>query len=69
MKDYASSKIVHEHLFRSSFMTGYICWTKHGRKRVIMEEDEEEEDDDNICGFGEYGAFDDTTMGEIMKNR
>ena len=33
-----------------------------------MEEDEEEEgDDDNIiiCGFAEYGAFDDTTMGEV----
>jgi hypothetical protein len=32
-----------------------------------MEEDEEEEvDDDNMifCGFAEYGAFNDTTMGE-----
>ena len=32
-----------------------------------MEEDEEEEgDDDNIiiCGFAEYGAFDDTVIGE-----
>ena len=33
-----------------------------------MEEDEDEEvgDDDNIIirGFAEYGAFDDTTMGE-----
>ena len=32
-----------------------------------MEEDEEEKgDDDNIIirGFAEYGAFDDTTMGE-----
>ena len=32
-----------------------------------MEEDEEEEgDDDNIIirGFAEYGAFDDTTIGE-----
>ena len=31
-----------------------------------MEEDEEEGDDDNIIirGFAEYGAFDDTTMGE-----
>ena len=31
-----------------------------------MEEDEEEGDDDNmiIRGFAEYGAFDDTAMGE-----
>jgi hypothetical protein len=32
-----------------------------------MEEDDEEEgDDDNMIfrGFAEYGAFDDTTMGE-----
>ena len=35
-----------------------------------MEEDEEEEgDDDNmiIHGFAEYGAFDDTTMGEAKE--
>jgi hypothetical protein len=33
-----------------------------------MEEDDEEEgDDDNIIirGFAEYGAFDDTAMGEV----
>jgi hypothetical protein len=33
-----------------------------------MEEDEEEEwDDDNTIfyGFAEYGAFDDTAMGEV----
>jgi hypothetical protein len=29
-----------------------------------MEDGEEEEDDDNIPGFTEYGAFDDTAMGE-----
>jgi hypothetical protein len=34
-----------------------------------MEEDEEEKgDDDNIiCGFIEYGAFDDTAMGKLKK--
>ena len=32
-----------------------------------MEDDEEEEDDDNIPGFAEYGAFDETAMGEAEK--
>jgi hypothetical protein len=35
-----------------------------------MEEDDEEEGDDNnmiICGFAEYGAFDDTTMGKAKE--
>jgi hypothetical protein len=47
-------------------MPNYICWTKHRERGVIIEEDEEEGDDDNIiiCGFAEYGAFDDTAMGE-----
>ena len=34
-------------------------------KRVIVEDCEEEEDDDNFPGFAEYGAFSDTTMGEL----
>jgi hypothetical protein len=49
------------------FHANYICWTKHGERCIIIEEDEEEEgDDDNMifCGFAEYGAFDDTAMGE-----
>ena len=53
--------------FTSGFMPNYICWTKHEERGVIMKEDEEEEgDDDNmiICGFAEYGAFDNTAMGE-----
>ena len=47
-------------------MPNYICWTKHGERCVIIEEDKEEGDDDNIiiCGFAEYGAFDDSAMGE-----
>jgi hypothetical protein len=38
----------------------------HRESGVIIEEDDEEEgDDDNIIrGFTEYGAFDDTAMGE-----
>jgi hypothetical protein len=64
VKDYASSRTLHEHLFRSSFMPNYICQTKHRESGDIMEEHEEEEDDDNIRGFTEYGAFDDTAMGE-----
>ena len=58
-KDYSCSRILHEHLFTSGFMPNYICWTKHGKRGVIMEEDEEEEgNDDNIIihGFVEYGV-------------
>jgi hypothetical protein len=47
-KDYSCSRILHEHLFTSSFMPNYICWTKHGERGVIMEEHEEEEGDD-VC--------------------
>ena len=66
-KDYSCSRILHEHLFMSGFMPNYICWTKHRERGVIIEEDDEEErDDDNmiIRGFAEYGAFDDTALGE-----
>ena len=44
-------------------MPNYICWTKHRKTGVIMEEGEEEQwDDDDI--IVEYGAFNDTAMGE-----
>jgi hypothetical protein len=44
-------------------MPNYICWTKHGETGVVMEEGEEEQwDDDDI--IAEYGAFNDTAMGE-----
>jgi hypothetical protein len=37
-------------------MPNYICWTKHGESRVMMEEDEEEQlDHDDI--IAEYGYF------------
>jgi hypothetical protein len=48
-------------------MSNFICWTKHEERDVIMEEDDGEEgDDDNMifCGFAEYGASDDTAIGE-----
>jgi hypothetical protein len=67
IKDYASSKTLHEHLFRSSFMPGYICFTKHREGGVIMEDDEKEDDDHNILGFTKYGAFDDTALGEAKE--
>jgi hypothetical protein len=49
-REYASSRIIHSHLYRSGFMSNYIYWTKHGESGVIMEEDEEEEqlDPDDI---------------------
>jgi len=44
-------------------MPNYICWTKHGETRVVIEEGEEEQwDDDDI--IDEYGAFNDTAIGE-----
>ena len=44
-------------------MQNYICWTKHEETGVVMEEGEEEQwGDDDI--FAEYGAFNDTAMGE-----
>lgn len=67
MKDYASSKTLHEHLFRSGFMSDYIYWTKYEKNMVIMKDDKEQEEDDNIIRFVEYGAFDDIAMGEVNK--
>ena len=50
-------------MLKSGFMPNYICWTKHGETGVAMEEGEEEQwDDDDI--IAEYGAFNDTAMGE-----
>jgi hypothetical protein len=44
-------------------MPNYICWTKHGEIGVVMEEGEEEQwDDDDI--IAEYGALNDTALGE-----
>jgi hypothetical protein len=62
LKEYASSRSFHSHLFKSGFMSNYICWTKHRESRVILEEGEEEQwDDDDI--ITEYGALNDTAMG------
>ena len=47
-------------------MPNYICWTKHGETRVVMEEGEEEQwGDDDI--FAEYSAFNDTEWGKLKK--
>ena len=47
-------------------MPNYICWTKHGETGVVIEESEEEQwDDDDI--IVEYGAFNDTAMGEVKE--
>jgi hypothetical protein len=40
-KDYASSKILHTHLFRSGFKSDYNCWTKHGERGVMMKDNNE----------------------------
>src|SRR3954468_23455268 len=58
-KEYSSSSVLHGHLFRSGFMSGYNCWTKHGEKGVMMEDNEDEENDDSYPMSPEY---DGTTM-------
>ena len=40
LKEYASPRSLHSHLLKSGFMPNYICWTKHGETRVVMEEGE-----------------------------
>jgi hypothetical protein len=61
--EYANLKTLHSQLFKLGFMSNYICWTKHGETGVVMVEGEEEQwGDDDI--FVEYGAFNDTAMGE-----
>jgi hypothetical protein len=57
-KDYAYSRILHNHLW-SSFKFGYNCWTKHGERGVMMEDNDEEENDDNYPVYPEYS---DTAM-------
>ena len=58
-KDYPDKKILHGHLFRYGFKSGYNVWTKHGERGVMMEDNEEEENDDYSSMFPEY---DDTAM-------
>ena len=62
-KNYSNSRIIHIHLFESSFMPHYNVWTKHGERGVMMEDNEEEEDDDIYPGHG-FPEYDGTTMGE-----
>jgi hypothetical protein len=68
LKEYASSRNIHSHLFKLGFMPKYICWTKHGEIGIIMEEGEEEQwDNDDI--IAEYvGALNDTAMGEAEED-
>ena len=46
--EYANLKTLYSHLFKSGFMSNYICWTKHRETGVVMKEGEEEQwgDDD-----------------------
>jgi hypothetical protein len=57
-KDHTSSRFIQSHLLRSSFMSAYNVWTKHGERGVMMENDDEEEnDDDNYRSmFPKYAA-------------
>jgi hypothetical protein len=63
LKEYASSRNIHSHLFKSGFMPNYICWTKHRESSVIMEEGEEKQWDNDV--IVEYaGVLNDTPMGK-----
>ncbi|WVZ93332.1 hypothetical protein U9M48_039319, partial [Paspalum notatum var. saurae] len=62
-KEYSSSKALHDHLLRRGFMSGYVCWTKHGELGVLEGKNEEEEDG-NI-DFAQYNFFVDTLMGDV----
>ncbi|WVZ51489.1 hypothetical protein U9M48_002633 [Paspalum notatum var. saurae] len=61
-KEYSSSKTLHNHLIRRGFMSGYVCWTKHGELGVL-EGEEEEEEEDNI-DFAQFNSFANTLMGD-----
>ena len=65
-KEYSSSRVLHSHLFRSGFMTGYNYWTKHGERGVMMEDNEEEENDNYPTMSPEY---DGTTMEDIDEEK
>jgi hypothetical protein len=65
-KDYSSTKTLHSHMFQRGFMLNYICWTRHGERGVMLEDEEEEEY--NILNFAQYGASEDTTMGELEED-
>jgi len=39
------NEIFYSHLLKSGFVPNYICCTKHGESRIIMDEGEEEEEE------------------------
>jgi hypothetical protein len=59
-KEYSSSKIIRDHLVMKGFMSNYICWTKHGKREVMMEDNEEEDDDNNYHHM--FSEYSDTAM-------
>ena len=63
LKDFSTTKTLHDHLYKWGFMPNYFVWTNHGERGVIIEDDEE---DDNIPDWTQEGAFamGDDPMGE-----
>ena len=61
-KECSSSKALHDHLLRRGFMSGYVCWIKHGELGVLEGENEEEED--GTIDFAQFNSFADTLMGD-----
>jgi len=62
LKEYSCSKNLHTRLFMSGFVPNYICWMKHGEKRIVMDDGEEDEELDHADIIAQYGAFDDDAM-------
>jgi len=46
LTEYSNSRTLHSHLLKSGFVPNYICWTKHGESRIIMDEGEQEEEEE-----------------------
>src|SRR4051812_42852147 len=44
-KEYSSSKIIRVHLVMKGFMPSYNCWTKYGKRGIMMKDNKEEEND------------------------
>ena len=66
-RTYKSRGILHFHLMSSGFMQNYTVWSKHGERGVIMDDNEEEDDDNDIPTFGEYGAFAEADMEDVVQ--
>jgi len=45
LTEYSNSRTLYSHLLKIGFVPNYICWTKHGESRIIIDEGEKEEEE------------------------